>query len=99
MQSPNSSTEKEKAYTHTYTAYISVTPSPVHSHCIGGIINRHLVLSTVQIYEKMGMGKLDVYRADLEQRLLEDTRSGHHHPILSWLVQNRNPAPKPEQYV
>eukprot|EP01036_Dinobryon_divergens_P035679 gene35679-46279_t len=39
----------------------------------GGIINRHLILSTVQIYERMGMGKLDVYRADLEQRLLEDT--------------------------
>ena len=51
--------------------------SPLQFHCIGGIINRYLILSTVQIYERMGMGKLDVYRTDLEQRLLEDTRSGY----------------------
>jgi cullin 1 len=66
--------------------YSPVTQSLMHFNHLGGIINRYLVLSTVQIYEKMGMGELDVYhRADLEQRLLEDTRSGHHNPIVSWL--------------
>ena len=62
--------------------HTTLQQSPLNFHHLGGIINRYLILSTVQIYEKMGMGKLDVYRADLEQRLLEDTRSGHHHPIL-----------------
>ena len=40
----------------------------------GGIINRNLILSSVQIYERMGMGKLDVYRNDLEIPLLEATK-------------------------
>ena len=44
---------------------------------LGGTINRSLISATVQIYEKMGMGKLEVYRKDLEQKLLDDTRSGH----------------------
>jgi hypothetical protein len=51
----------------------------------GGIINRYLILSAVQMYERMGMGKLDVYRADLEPDLLEDTRLD---PIsLPWILK------------
>ena len=58
-----------------------------YTYCpyLGGIINRYLISVTVQIYERMGMGKLDVYRTDLEQKLLDDTRSGHHHhPGRAW---------------
>ena len=37
------------------------------------------------MYERMGMGKLDVYRADLEPDLLEDTRLD---PIsLPWILK------------
>eukprot|EP01035_Chromulina_nebulosa_P027383 gene27383-36017_t len=90
--------EREGTFlTHIYTAYIAnilyipVTPSPVHSHHIGGIINRHLILSTVQIYERMGMGKLDVYRADLEQRLLEDTRLYYAGKANEWIAKDSTP--------
>eukprot|EP01036_Dinobryon_divergens_P035228 gene35228-45619_t len=57
----------------------------------GGIINRHLILSTVQIYERMGMGKLDVYCADLEQRLLEDTRVHYADKANEWIAKDSTP--------
>lgn len=50
-------------------------------HDLGGNVNWHLISAVVQNYEKMGMGELKVYRTDLEQKLLDDTRLGHYrHP-------------------
>ena len=66
--------------------HIQVTQSPVHYYHIEG----RLLLSTVQIYEKLGMSNLDVYHTDLDQWLLEGTRSGHNHPILTWLQPSLN---------
>ena len=71
-----------------YAIFKKLSPTPyTNCHYLGGIINRYLISATVQSYERMGMGKLDVYRTDLEPQLLDDTRSGHHlhHPGRAYL--------------
>ena len=38
------------------------------------MIDKELIKSSIQVYEKMGMGTLDAYVTDFETQLLESTR-------------------------
>ena len=40
----------------------------------GAVIDKELIKSSIQVYEKMGMGTLDAYVTDFETQLLESTR-------------------------
>lgn len=40
----------------------------------GALVDKELIRSCIQVYEKMGMGTLDAYVADFEAQLLQATR-------------------------
>lgn len=40
----------------------------------GGVVDKELIKSSVEIYEQMGMGTLDAYVSDFETQLLEATQ-------------------------
>jgi len=57
----------------------------------GEIIEKSLVKSIVELYESMGMGSLDAYTNDLEQPLLEGTRSFYGRKREDWIAKDSTP--------
>lgn len=57
----------------------------------GEIIKKDLIKNTVKLYEAMGMGSLDAYKADLESKLLESTRAYYAKKREEWIVTDSTP--------
>jgi len=57
----------------------------------GDFIDKTLVKSIVELYESMGMGSLDSYTNDLEQPLLEATRSYYGRKREDWIAKDSTP--------
>lgn len=57
----------------------------------GGIIDKTLVKSIVELYESMGTGSLDSYTHDLETTFLESTRSYYGRKREDWIAKDSTP--------
>lgn len=57
----------------------------------GEIIDKTLVKNIVELYEQMGMGTLDSYTSDLEQPLLDATRSYYGRKREDWITRDSTP--------
>ena len=57
----------------------------------GEIIEKTLVKSIVELYESMGMGDLNSYTNDLEQPLLDATRSYYGRKREDWIAKDSTP--------
>lgn len=57
----------------------------------GGIIDKTLVKSIVELYESMGMGNLDSYTADFETPFLEATRAYYARKREDWITKDSTP--------
>eukprot|EP00804_Cyclotella_cryptica_P009609 CCRYP_006314-RA/>CCRYP_006314-RA protein AED:0.04 eAED:0.04 QI:147/1/1/1/1/0.75/4/2551/447 len=57
----------------------------------GGIIDKTLVKSIVELYESMGMGSLDSYTADFETPFLEATRAYYARKREDWITKDSTP--------
>ncbi|KAL7437071.1 hypothetical protein ACHAXM_007132 [Skeletonema potamos] len=82
---------KEEIYMNvkenTTTAIISL----IDEEREGEIIDKTLVKNIVELYEQMGMGSLDSYTNDLEQPLLDATRSYYGRKREDWIARDSTP--------
>lgn len=58
----------------------------------GGVIDRGLIRSCIQIYEAMGMKSLDTYVADFETQLLASTKEYYTRKAEEWIVADSTPT-------
>jgi len=82
---------KEEIYMNvkdnTTTAIISL----IDEEREGEIIDKTLVKNIIELYEQMGMGSLDSYTNDLEQPLLDATRSYYGRKREDWIARDSTP--------
>lgn len=58
----------------------------------GAVISRELIKSCVQLFEAMGMGCLDAYTMDFEEKLLASTQEYYARKSASWIAEDGTPA-------
>ena len=56
------------------------------------VVDRALMKDSVQIFESMGLGSLDVYTTDLEASLLDSTREYYARKGETWMSEDPTPA-------
>ena len=54
----------------------------------GAVISRELIKSCVQLFEAMGMGCLDAYTMDFEEKLLASTQEYYARKSASWIAED-----------
>ena len=64
----------------------------VNSERDGAVADRGLLKACVQLFEAMGMGCLDAYTADLEDKLLASTQEYYARKSSEWVDGDGTPA-------
>lgn len=58
----------------------------------GGVVDKALIKSSIEIYEMMGMNSLDAYVSDFETQLLEATHTFYAQKVEAWITQDSTPT-------
>ena len=58
----------------------------------GAVVDRGLIRQCVQLFEGMGMGSLDVYTQDFEEKLLAATREFYARKADAWITDDPTPS-------
>lgn len=82
---------KTQVYEEVKTDATNAVISLIDEEREGIIIDRGLVRSIVELYESMGMGNLDAYVHDLEEPLLESTKTYFVAKRQKWIVEDSTP--------
>ena len=82
---------KTEIYEHSKENTTSAIISLIDEEREGEIIDKTLVKSIIELYESMGMGSLDSYTNDLEQPLLDATRSYYGRKREDWISKDSTP--------
>ena len=82
---------KEEIYQNVKEITTAAIISLIDEEREGEIIDKTLVKSIVELYEKMGMGCLDSYTNDLEQPLLDATRAYYARKREDWIAKDSTP--------